>query len=87
MRQKAGLTLERHREIGAELAQIRDRLVTLACEIGNAYPVTSPQSRAAAKAWPAVDSLRSLLDNTVFMEYPAEASPAIYYGQRNTEGR
>lgn len=35
---KPGLTGERHREIAAELHQIRERLAQLAIEVGHAYP-------------------------------------------------
>jgi hypothetical protein len=44
---KPGISLERHAEIGAELAAIADRLVVLATEIRNAYPLASRVSRAA----------------------------------------
>jgi hypothetical protein len=76
---KPGLPIERHRRIGTELKTMRDSLVKLAVEIGNAYPVTSRQTKAAEKAWIAIDDLRARLDDAAFREHPEVASPGVYY--------
>lgn len=85
-KRKSGLTMARHREIGAELRVMRDTLVTLAVEIGNAYPVTSRHYGVGERAWTAVDRLRSRLDSAMFVEHPDEASTKVYYGGRPDSG-
>jgi hypothetical protein len=78
---KPGLPIERHRRIGSELKPMRDALVKLVVEIGAAYPVTSKQTKAAEKAWIAIDDLRCCLDDAAFREHPEVASPGVYYPQ------
>lgn len=81
---KPGLSIERHRRIGSELKTMRDALVKLAVEIGNAYPLTSRQTKAAEKAWIAIDELRTRLDDAAFREHPGVATPGVYYPRTQT---
>ena len=38
MKRKKGFTFEKHNEVGEKLQSMRDYLVTLVCEISQAYP-------------------------------------------------
>jgi hypothetical protein len=72
---KPGLSLERHKEIGMELAQIHNRLVQIAVEVSNAYPVKSKAGQAAdafftlGRGTIYVDKLRFALENEMFTEH------------------
>ena len=80
-KRKPGLTAKRHREVGAELLAIRNRLVTLSVEVMNAYPVASPVSRAADRVCTSVDTLRCKLDSLVYAESPGVSGMSkVYYG-------
>jgi len=73
---KPGISLERHAEIGAELAAIADRLVVLATEIRNAYPLASRVSRAAETFGSLTRHdhllrLRSELEDAMFAQHAA----------------
>lgn len=71
----------RHVEIGTQLQEARDRLVRLMVELSHAYPKTSKQVQAAARAQKAIDQLRCVLDDVSAGELPREAwSASIYYG-------
>jgi len=86
MNRKRGLNIERHQEIGLELARIQDRLTTLGAEICNAYPVNSPVYRLAAnspssRAFRGILSLRSELENLMIAEYRGDprATARVYF--------
>jgi hypothetical protein len=64
-----GLTLARHREIGKDLYQMRNKLASLALEVGNAYPLISGIYNSASDAVNALDTLRSRLDAQLFEEH------------------
>ena len=81
---KVGLTLERHKEIGLELARIRDRLTEIGCEIANSYPKDSKQARTAMAATRPLDQLRSILDSQMLGEHGGDirATTHVYYPSR-----
>lgn len=87
-RRKPGLSLERHQQIGLELARIADRLTELSVEIGNAYPVNSPVYRLAMRPGPdeALFRLRAALENRMFGEYPDDprATVQVYFPSQKT---
>ena len=66
MTKKKSLTLEEHTALGKELQTMRDQLVTISTQIGNAYGVKAGE--AAEKCYMAIDTLRSILDRHVFAE-------------------
>jgi hypothetical protein len=73
---KNGLPADRHREIGLELARMRDRLIALTGEISGAYPKNSRAGRLAARTEDPIDRLRIEMENRWFAENPdATASP------------
>lgn len=80
-RTKTGLPLERHQELGPELAAIRDRLLHLSVEIGNSYPKHSRIFRLTERITDVLDSLRSDLEEAMFREnhdHPS-LSTQVYY--------
>ena len=85
-RTKPGLTMQRHRELGARLHELREELGGLQVELGHAYPYSSADrgrpNHWVSKAYYAVDMLRSALDTEMFREHPAEASVDVYYPGR-----
>jgi hypothetical protein len=95
MPRKPGLSLERHREIGRELADISDGLVRLAVEIGNAYPRSSNVGRAVSNRTSRsirplcrdIDKLRSELEDQLMREHPnisdSELTEVYYPRDRN----
>lgn len=81
---KTGLTFERHQEIAAELKDIRERLLTLAIEFGNAYPASGKGGltyKKLRKAQVTVDAARCWAEEEMFREHPESASTDIYFGQ------
>lgn len=83
MAKKPGLSLERHKEVAAELKEIQKRLIALSVEMGNAYP------RSGEKSWPAkelaraerhVGSARCWAEENLFRDHPGDADINIYYG-------
>lgn len=80
-----GLTIERHRELGAELHQMRETLNALVVELWYAYPVRSKQRIELHRALLHLDVLRSELEGAMFRECPSERSLDIYYPNRELE--
>jgi hypothetical protein len=83
MPKKPGFSRDEHTELGAELAQMRDRLGNIAVQLDRAYP--HAVSDLALSAQTAIDALRSQLDSIVFSEYPAVKHPGnaiVYYPDR-----
>lgn len=83
MPKKPGLTLERHKEIAAELKDINHRLQALAVEFGNAYPLAGETGAAhqwLTKAYKAVGAARGFAESNMFREHPESATIHVYYG-------
>lgn len=76
---KLGLTPEQHKTLGAELAAMRNRLVSIDVMISNAYPLASKPVHAAHRSYAAIDELRSMMDDVLFKDYPEWAKPTVYY--------
>jgi len=84
-KKKHGLTVGEHINIGAHLKVIRDELVHMSVQIGNAYPKASPQDNKVVRATNYVDSLRCLLDDCACREHPHHFDVNWYYGQRDSK--
>ncbi len=70
-KRKPGLTLERHREIGAELMRVQRLLVSLQVEIKNSYAKNGTEGRIADKIAAAEKRLlqaRSSLEDVMVSE-------------------
>lgn len=84
---KPGLSIERHHEIGLELAAINDRLAHLRTEVGNAYPRTGPKGRllrGLEKLHRQLGQVRSDGENTMFADHGDAGSTFAYYPTRQT---
>lgn len=68
MPQKNGVTLRRHLELGQELHQIRRRLQEIDVEIGNAYPLTERGYKQLLRAYCAIDSAKSNLEDLMYQD-------------------
>ncbi|MFI2081462.1 hypothetical protein ACH43Y_14080 [Streptomyces rubiginosohelvolus] len=79
---KPRLTHEEHVALGLRLAAIRDELVHLSVQLGNAYPRQGPEAVPEKKleiAYRALDQARSELENALFREHPNVAETNVYY--------
>jgi hypothetical protein len=78
---KPGFTLDRHQQLGVELAIVHDYLVKRSVEIKKAYPKNSRAATQLTKAHEAVAQARSALDELLFAEHPEmrEAGTKVYY--------
>lgn len=91
-KRKSGLSIERHRQIGRELARIQDWLTCLDVEIDNAYPRKSRVSNLCYRLWrpgSVICQLRMELENRMFEEYPDDPSAIthVYFpGRERTVG-
>jgi hypothetical protein len=70
-------TLERHRELGAQLLQIRDVFVFLRVELDQT--VGRRESNRASVIARKIDELRNELDEVFCRDYPVEFNTATYY--------
>lgn len=73
---KSRLTFEEHKQLGAELKQMRDRLGRMACKT---------KSDRFLRAQRELDRLRSALDSQVFVQHAERSTPElcnVYYGER-----
>ncbi len=86
MKQKKGLTIERHEAIGAELKAMSRQLSTVIIEIYSAYPLKTRQVRELEKADKALQHARNELDNQMYREHGEKSDVGTYYG-RTTEGK
>jgi len=80
---KQGLSLERHKEIGKELFEMRESLGRLLVEIGHAYPVTGERGRQfyrLNRALRELDMARSVLEDRCFEDCGSATDLNIYYG-------
>ena len=84
---KKGLSFEQHQNIGEELFRIREYIVHLCCEVGNAYPITSKKGKAyreLTKAYKSIDEARSELEEMLFKDFTNQADVHVYYPIRLT---
>ena len=85
--QKAGLLMERHREIGEWLKQIQHEMTALHSELVTAYPISHRNARLAINASGNIaglggnlDKLRCNLEELMAKQHPAEWDVDVYYG-------
>lgn len=81
-KRKQGISANRYIEIGAQLSAMRDALVHLEVELGNAYPRSGPKARIAralTKARIALDDVRNHGDSMSCDEYPQLWCSHWYY--------
>lgn len=84
MAKRPGLTLEEHDQLGAELRQMRNRLLTISVQLSNRY--TKPFGRQCDQAIAALDKLRSDLEGQMSHENPRLEEPTrVYYGAMKAE--
>jgi hypothetical protein len=76
---KPPLTIQRHKEIGARLSEIRDWLVSLSCEVQNTYGKTSRPGRLAEQALLSISRLRHQLDEQCYRDCPKEKDTIHFY--------
>ena len=79
MARKPGLTPERHRSLGLELALTSDRLTHISGELNRAYPRLARQYTAIGRAIDALSTARCSLDSALAVEHPSEFAPTVYY--------
>lgn len=77
-----GLSPERHRAIGRELARIRGQLASISVEVVKAWPRRSAASDRASAVVDPVDRLRNELDARLRVEHEGDYSPDAYYPPR-----
>jgi hypothetical protein len=73
------LTIEEHRELGAELKTVRSVLMKRSVQVGNTYGVTAKTHRRIDKALRALEGAKSELENQLFLDHPKEATHGVYY--------
>lgn len=73
------LTIEDHQRIGAELKRIHKYMATLSCKIPNTYGKTSRVGKQAARVYDAINQLRNVMENQLYVDYPVDAYTGIYY--------
>lgn len=78
MKRKTSLTMERHKEIGAELYKMRDALLPLTVEMSYAYSVNGKELLWLKRAVSSIDHLRCCLEDRMMEDYP-DASLHVYY--------
>ena len=75
------LTIEEHREIGAELKSIRKYLIALSCKIPNTYGKTSRAGKQSVRAYEGINQLRNVMENQMFVDCQGDCDTGIYYGE------
>jgi len=77
-------TLSEHQAFGAELKELRDRLLKLSVRVSNAYPKTERAGRELHASLTRMDAAKSRLEDLVIMEN-GEADTSVllgcYYGR------
>lgn len=71
------MSLDEHKAVAVHLKQARDCLVRAGVAVGNAYG--ERDMRAIARATALIAQARSRMEARLFVEYPSEATPQIYY--------
>lgn len=84
MPKKIHMTLEEHKELGAQLARIQNELVKATTLVANAYPQKSEEVKLLRRAVADLSSIKDRLERRVCVEYPDDFSTRIYYPRSDT---
>ena len=76
---KKRLTIDEHKQIAAQLFQIREQLIHISVMVLNAYPHKRKFVSLPGKAMNMIDQLRSDLEDEMFEDFPNQADVYIYY--------
>ncbi len=71
--------VEQQREVGAELAVLRDEITLIQVIIARAHPKSSTIYRLASEMTAAIDQLRSELDNQLASTSPEDFDANVWY--------
>jgi hypothetical protein len=80
------IAMERHRELGERLFNLRSELVNLLCEVSLAEGKNAKATRRCRQLVDALDLTRSALEDAMFWAHPREADIHIYYPGHEPEG-
>ncbi len=76
---KRSITLERHREIGQKLKELRGLLMQH--DVLNIGTVASRERRALNKMLAQIEDLKNEFDNVLYRDFPGIEDPiGVYYG-------
>ena len=76
---KPRLTLQEHKELGANLYEIRSKLGEYVWALSKVYSKSSKQCKLAINAQEAVDKLRRQMEGRLFVEKLKDFNVSIYY--------
>ena len=79
------LTMERHRQLGGKLFNLRSELIDLLREVSLAEGKNAKVTRRCRQLIDALDWVRVELENTMYTWHPNEADGAIYYPRHEPE--
>lgn len=80
------IAMERHRELGKRLFDLRSELVDLLCEISLTEGKNARATRRCRQLVDALDWVRIELENAMYTWHPNEADGAVYYPRHEREG-
>ena len=87
---KKGFTTEQHKQAGAELKQVIDKLMALYCDLRKGYTCRSRTIRLVKRAMKAARSTQCELDDRLYAEHPQVddiEKEKIYYGREQNKGK
>jgi len=73
------LTIERHRQLGGRLFNLRSELVNLLCEVSLAEGKNAKATRRCWRLINALDLVRIELESAMYVWHPGEADGDVYY--------
>ncbi len=79
------ITVERHRQLGGRLFNLRNELIDLLREVSLAEGKNAKVTRRCRQLIDALDWVRVELENTMYTWHPNEADGAIYYPRHEPE--
>ena len=86
---KGGISFDRHQEIGEMLKIVREEILHLSVEFGNAYPVSGHWGRAGVhmdRALQEIDKVRHYAEENYAKEFPDRWTTETYYGGSKEPG-
>jgi len=81
------ITVERHRQLGERLFNLRSELVNLLCEVSLAEGKNAKVTRRCRQLVDALDLVRIELENAMYVWHPNEADGDVYYPRHEREGK
>lgn len=83
---KTRMTFEEHAALGKELYEMKCKMMSRSIQLCKSYGSSRKATKMSERVEHAINNLRCEMDSQLYMDYPKEANPHVYYPRVKENG-